>query len=260
MKYKLASLAIATVLAMSLLFYGIWRAVPHLLASLVRLVPVSVEDQMGVAVARSFGPVCSGENVDALTKEITARLAPTLDSSPYKFDIRISPRKDVNALAAPGGHIVVFRGLIDAVDNADQLAAVLAHEMQHVVQRHSTRGIIRTIGLQALLTMMLGDVGALGGLAGNLTVLHFARADEQSADDAAVNMLMRGGIDPVSMERAFANLERVSRGGDVPAAMKYLSTHPPLSERIARVKELSQGFRGPARPIEAPLKNLCPAD
>lgn len=260
MKYKLASLAIAAVLALGIVIYGLWHAAPLALGGIVRLVPVSVEDQMGLAVARSFGPVCSGENVDALTKAITARLAPTLDNTPYKFDIRISPRKDVNALAAPGGHIVVFRGLIDAVDNTDQLAAVLAHEMQHVVQRHSTRGIIRTIGLQALLTIMLGDVGALGGLAGNLTVLHFARSDEQSADDAAVKMLMRADIDPSAMERAFANLERVSPSGDTPAAFKYLSTHPPLSERIARVKELSKDFRGPARPIEAPLKNLCPVD
>jgi len=258
-KLKLASLAIGVLCLILVAGYVVWRSVPLVLTGVVKLVPTSWEESLGRAVVAGMtrpGSTCDGETSQALISAISQRLQAAMPSSGYRFNIKIVRNPEVNALAAPGGHIVVFSGLIDKMDTPEQLAAVLAHEMQHVVQRHSTRGMMRSLGLQLGLSLIFGDVGLLGDLAGNLTVLHFMRSDEQSADDEALNTLMRAGIPPIEMQRAFENLQRST--GNQPAPLKYLASHPPLTERIERVKSRGSAFQGTARPIGVPMTAACP--
>jgi predicted Zn-dependent protease len=143
------------------------------------------------------------------------------------------------------------------MDNPEQLAAVLAHEMQHVVQRHSMKGMVRAIGLQAVLSLVLGDAGILGDLAGNLTALQFIRSDEESADDAALQTLLRARIAPSEMQKAFGNLAKSENGDPLEGSLKYLSTHPPLSERIERVRVNTVGWHGVTQPIGAKMSVPC---
>ena len=256
MRLKLFSLAIGALCLLLLTGYGLYRAVPLLLGGVVRLIPLSWEDSLGKAVVAGMtrpGATCDDEATTKLIAAVTTRLQAAMPLTPYAFNVTVVRNPEVNALAAPGGHIVVFSGLIDRMDNADQLAAVLAHEMQHVVQRHSMNSLVRSIGLQALLSIVLGDPGLIGGLAGNLTVLHFMRSDEQSADDEALNTLMRAGIPPAEMQHAFENLDDHKQD----APLKYLSTHPPLAERIARVKLRGAAFQGEAKPISVPIPKAC---
>jgi len=119
------------------------------------------------------------------------------------------------------------------------------------------KGMVRSLGLRLLLSMVIGDPGLFGDLAGNLTVLHFMRSDEQSADDEALSTLMRAGIPPSEMQKAFMNLSKSS--GDEPeiSALKYLSSHPPLSERIERVRERAGEWNAVARPISASTAIAC---
>jgi predicted Zn-dependent protease len=128
-----------------------------------------------------------------------------------------------------------------------------------VIQRHTVKSMIRAVGLQAVLSLVLGDPGVLGELAGNLGVLHFLRGDEQSADDAALEMLKRAGIPPSEMVKAFEKLKASSGESrdETIGALKYLSTHPPLDERIARVKERSRDWKGPVRELETAMPKSC---
>lgn len=256
---KLLLLVLALVLVCGLALYGIWASLPLLLGGLARLVPVMWEEQLGQAVVAGMtrrSELCDDSATRAVMDRVAGRVAAAIPSHPYSFRVLVVRRPEVNALAAPGGHILVFSGLIERMENGEQLAAVIAHEMQHVVQRHSIKGILRALGLQAALTLAVGDVGVLGGLAGNLTSLHFLRGDEQSADDAALATLMRAGIPPEAMRRAFANLEREQRG-QTPAVLRYLSSHPPLRERIERIESRSAAWRGPAIPLDLDFSRVC---
>ncbi len=262
MRFRLFSLAVGLLCLLSLTGYLLWQSIPMVLAGLVRLVPVSIEEQLGRAVVAGLarpGSVCEDEATKTLVKAAVARLESAMPKSAYQFDVQVVKNPQVNAMAAPGGHIVVFSGLIDKMDNPEQLAAVLAHEMQHVVQRHSMKGIVRAVGLQAFLSLVIGDPGILGDLAGNLTVLHFIRSDEESADDAALDTLMRAGIAPVEMQKAFENLSKGSEERGFETTLKYLSTHPPLRERIERVKQRGGAWKGESRPLGERMGRACVA-
>lgn len=260
MKWKLLALAAGLLCVLGLTLYAFWMSLPLVLSGLVGLIPARAEDEFGraitTAIARETGS-CRDEATRAFLDTISRRLGSAMPASPYQFEIQVVRSPEVNAMAAPGGHIVLFSGLIEQMNTPEQVAAVLAHEMQHIVQRHSMRGIVRTIGLQALLTLLVGDPGILGDLAGNLTVLHLMRSDEQSADDEALLTLIRAGIPPSAMTQAFENLARASSHRTTP--FKYLSTHPPLEERIEAVRRhpLPPGFQ--PRPMSIPMPGPCPA-
>jgi predicted Zn-dependent protease len=262
MKVKLISLAVGALCLLVLSIYAVWISLPLVLSGAVKLVPVTLEDNIGRAIVSGMarpGNVCDDPATKAFIDTVSARLTSAMPATPYRFNIQVVRNPQVNALAAPGGHILIFSGLIDRMDTPEQLAAVLAHEMQHVVQRHSMKGIVRAVGLQAFLSLVLGDVGIFGDLAGNLTVLHFMRGDEQSADDEALNTLIRAGISPEQMRLAFENLAKASPGESNAIGLKYLSTHPPLQERIERVRSRTTSTNVKLNPIVATLPKACHA-
>lgn len=260
MKYKIVSLAIGTLFLVVLAGYGLWYGLPLLLGGVVRLIPTSVEDRIGSAVASSLASsrsTCTDDATRELMEAVRGRLLSAMPPSNYRFDIRVVQNQEVNAMAAPGGYIVVFSGLVNKMESPEQLAAVLAHEMQHVVQRHSMKGMVRAVGVQAFLSLVFGDVGLLGDLAGNLTSLSFMRSDEQSADDEALKTLARAGIRPEAMAEAFGNLEKSPDGRQNSQVVKYLSTHPPLGERIARVRQMGGDLKVEPRPIGVKMPTGC---
>ena len=84
-------------------------------------------------------------------------LLSAVPDQPYNFRIYVHPSKTVNALALPGGTIILFQGLINITDTPEELAGVMAHEFQHVLKRHSTRGIIRSEAINIFATVVSGD-------------------------------------------------------------------------------------------------------
>lgn len=260
MRKQIAALLLCCVLLITGAIYGVVKALPLLMAGLVRLIPLSLEDKLGEAIVAGMGrrdAVCTEPDTRALIDAVVERLRVASPANPYRFEVRVIRNAQVNAMAAPGGHIVVYSGLIDRMENPEQVAAVLAHEMQHVIQRHSMKGIVRALGIQTFLSLVLGDPGFLGDLAANLGVLHLIRSDEESADDEALETLLRAGIAPEQMRKAFENLAKSGGNDPMGISLKYLSTHPPLQERIARVKERSAGRSITVRPIAVRMPHPC---
>ncbi|MGH7753508.1 MAG: M48 family metallopeptidase, partial [Gemmatimonadales bacterium] len=137
------------------------------------------------------------------------------------------------AFAAPGGHIVIFRGLLDKTPTPEALAGVIAHEMQHVIQRHGTRNLIRALSLRALIAMISGD-GGLGRVletGGALAGLRYSRADEASADLEGLRQLAAARIDPQGLITFMETLLR--QEGDLAGPLVYLSNHPATADRLA---------------------------
>lgn len=199
-----------------------------------------VERQIGaltLAQIKAGTPfITSGAEAEAL--DAVARQLVGAHNEAYRF--HLADDKLVNAFAVPGGDIVVHRGLLRATRSADELAGVLAHEIQHVALRHSLKGMIRSAGLGLLVAALIGDPGATlaGQAADRLLTLKFSRDAEREADDHGFSLLVARGIDPKGMVDFFATLAKQQNG----APPELLSTHPASAERqaalAARLKTL----------------------
>jgi Zn-dependent protease with chaperone function len=206
---------------------------PRLSASIATLVPVEDEVSLGDSVADGIElmlrhpDACSGPEgraaVDALVRRLVAGR-----ETPYRFRVEVLDSRVPNALAAPGGRILMFRGLIDRMEGPDEFAGVLAHEMGHVLHRHGLQGIIRQQGL-SILAMLTGgsDLSRLGQAGSELVALSYSRGFEREADETALQLLAGAGLRRDGLSSLFRRLAK-DRAGGGPA---FLATHPPLEER-----------------------------
>jgi Zn-dependent protease with chaperone function len=176
--------------------------------------------------------------VDAATiREIGTRLT---KGSKYAYQWYVAEDPAVNAFAVPGGYVVVNTGLIQAADSAEEVAGVLAHEVQHIERRHTLKNIVHSLGLRAALSLALGDIGssALGDAAANLSELKFGRDLESESDRLGLLALRQAGIAPQGMVSFFDKLRK--QEGTAPPAL--LSTHPASEDRMqalqAMIKEI----------------------
>jgi len=144
----------------------------------------------------------------------------------------------------------VFRGLLENTRGADELAGVLAHELEHVLHRHTTRAIIQHTSTGLLLAALTGDMtGPLAyGLesARVLGQLQYSRQAEEEADRDGMKLLLAAKVSPDGMIGFFENL---AREGQERVALKYLSTHPNTGDRVAALRALAAGAPHPATPL-----------
>jgi hypothetical protein len=168
--------------------------------------------------------------------------AGTNERWPYNFHVVAS--SDINAFALPGGSIFVNLGTIQAADTESQLAGVMAHEISHVVMRHSTCNLTKQqkrsifYGLGAIgSAILLGDstAGQLAqkgiGIGATLDFLHMSRDDEKQADLLGVNILNDAGYDPRGLPQFFETIQaKVGAGG-----AQFLSDHPNPGNRTEYV-------------------------
>lgn len=175
--------------------------------------------------------------------------------------------RSVNAFALPGGFVGVHLGLIAVTANGDELAAVLAHEMSHVTQRHIARSIVNTqrTTLLSLAGMILGVLaasraGSTDGVQAAVVgaqaaaaqgQLNYSRDMEREADRVGFGVLTDAGYSPAGMSSMFEKLEAANRLNDS-GAYPYLRSHPLTVERIseARARIALSGAAAPADPLE----------
>jgi predicted Zn-dependent protease len=166
----------------------------------------------------------------------------------WEFVVFDAP-KEINAFAMAGGKVGVFSGLFRIVENEDQLASVLAHEIGHVAARHVNERLSQQMAMQGggLLVggLMAGSgAGALTsnavmeayGFSSNFTVIGFDRKKEAEADHIGLMYMARAGYRPEEAIRILEHLEEVT-AGKAPAN-SWLSTHPSTPDRIAQLREL----------------------
>ena len=239
----LAALA-AVCVAAALYVWGI----PGAASVVAPHVPVSWEEHLGRTVSEQLAPVerhCTETTRLHAIQTIVTTLAAAAKTSPYTFRVVVLNTPAVNALATPGGYVVVFRGLLERTESAEELAGVLAHEFQHVLLQHATRALLRHASTGILLAAVSGDVsGAMTyGLEGArvLAELRYSRQDEEEADREGYRMLTAAGVDPAGMMRFFETLQKHT--GKAPTLPSYLSTHPSTEGRIERLRSLGAAAR-----------------
>jgi predicted Zn-dependent protease len=218
------------------------------------LVSDEQEKEIGLAVREELEKKESVRYVEdaavvAYVKQISDKLLPLAekDRPGVSWSVRvIDDPKTVNAFATPGGFLYVYSGLILAADDAAEVAGVLAHEAGHVVARHSARQMVNAMGLEAIAGVALGkNPGATAqlaaGFAGKTLLLAHGRSEEIEADEYGARYASAAGYDPRGIATFFQKLEKES--GKTPALLTWLSTHPPSSDRIAKVDRYIQENR-----------------
>ncbi len=145
----------------------------------------------------------------------------------------------LNAFATPGGYIYVYTGLIKYLDNVDDLAGVLGHEIAHADLRHSSRNLQKQYGVTILLSLLLGEdpsqlAQIAAQLAGSLAGLKFSREFESEADARSVDYLANTAYACDGAASFFEKLEAQGLSSGTPV---FLSTHPSPETRIVDIND-----------------------
>jgi predicted Zn-dependent protease len=204
---------------------------------LARLIPWSLEKHAAAYTMDGSISVCtnpSNPQAFVLFKTITQRLFP-LYSTDSKLPITIEAihGDTVNAYAGLGGHIYVYDGLIKQAESADELAGVLAHEIEHVRRRHIMEGILVQLSTVEALELIFSG-GAHGGpeIARMFLNLRFNRDQEAEADEGGLKRLKDTHIDSRGYVHFFERLKGLS------STMAILSDHPAHADRAEMARKI----------------------
>ncbi|HBA86108.1 MAG TPA: hypothetical protein DCZ95_18645 [Verrucomicrobia bacterium] len=184
-------------------------------------------------------------------RTMVQRIGAVSDLPNLPYEVTLVHTGIVNAAAMPGGQVLVFEGLYDPkkgmVQDDDEMAAVLAHEIAHVACRHSTERMSRVMPVAALVEVgaVLADANEKSSLAtalrtafvvgSSLIIPMYSRKDESEADRVGLFYMAKAGYDPRAASRIW---KRISEKGDARDPLSMLSTHPASSDRFQALDRL----------------------
>ena len=236
-------LSIASVLIVVVIYKWL---LPSLSESIAQKIPVSWEKKLGQNYKEYFTAqfgICEEKELTDKIYQIKDQLVDTLHKTNYQYNLTILDHNMVNAFALPGGDIIIFRGLIEKSKRPEELAGVMAHEIQHIEQRHMTKILIKDKSLDILISFMTGDSSGAGTAlmaAKTLGSLAYRRSEESSADTEGLKMLVDARIDPNGLIDFFETLKK--EYGNMPDIFKYISTHPDTGDRIEKLDNIIKGY------------------
>lgn len=248
-----ASVALASIAGLALVGLS-WA--PSLAA---RLMPATLERRLGDLMVGDFGGrVCRAPDGAVALAALNDRLRTAVGDA----DIQVVNVPIVNAVTLPGGHVLVFQGLLEGAKTPDELAGVISHELGHVAHRDVLASLIRQLGLSVVLGGLDGNVG---GYTNALLSAGYSRDAEARADGYAIDALKEAAISPAGTADFFDRLGRPMRGmGGTSRLLGYLSSHPLSDDRRERfVASADKGaaYRPALDPAQwAALKTICTAD
>jgi predicted Zn-dependent protease len=216
---------------------------------------ISLEEEraMGdkiLAQILSSGLVVEDEFVNKYISGLGQYLTRGLETKHFPYDFHVIRDSSWNAFATPGGHIFMFTGLIEIMEDVEELAGVLCHEIAHVSARHISQRIEQSKKLSwaTMAGMLAGLVlgGAAGGAlmqgsmaAGQAAQLAYSREHERQADQMGFEYMRRSSYNPAGMAATFIKMQR-SPMLDPDAIPPYLLTHPMGPERIANIEMMAR--------------------
>lgn len=217
------------------------------------LISTSQEVEIGKQVAadvESKERVLDDAAVQSYVNRIGQDLVSVCDRKGLRYHFKVLDNDEINAFACPGGFIYVYKGLLKTIDNEAQLAGVLGHEIAHVVARHSVKKLQQIYGVSLLIQVALGKKGKVVqnvvAAAAGLILLGYGRDNEFEADEYGTLYEYSAGRNPDGMVQLLGKFKSMEK--NPPGTLeKLLSTHPPTSERITRVKGHVDGFGEGAR-------------
>ncbi len=173
------------------------------------------------------------------TQQLTDSLLRHWPDVPYEIRVEIDDADVSNAMALPGGLILVTRGLLDQVESENELAFVIAHELGHFKNRDHLRALGRGVMFSVVMTVFRGkDVGGIGLTAADATLRGFSRRQESRADAFALSLVQSRYGHVAEAWRLFERWNE-NDGHAASALIAYLSTHPRTGDRIVELEALA---------------------
>lgn len=178
----------------------------------------------------------------AVTRAIPAQYAAM---NPGQWEVVVFDSAQVNAFALPGGRIGVYTGLLKVAQNQDQLAAVIGHEVSHVLAQHSNERLsqsqVANMGMAAADQILQNSstkapaMAALGLGVQYGVLMPYSRAQETEADVLGLQLMAQAGFNPQEAVSLWHNMSAASRGNQ---PLEILSTHPSDQTRITKLQSL----------------------
>ena len=232
--------------AAAMLFIG-YKTVPPLL---VTFIPVQEEIKWG---NQFYESIVSDKEIDSSATELVKKITEHYSmSNQYPIKVAVVEDTTVNAFAMPGGHIVIYSGIICTMKHPDELFALLGHEATHVNQRHSLQMMLTNITSSYLLSILTSDFNGLGStLLGNAELLRelgYSRKLEAEADWKGQEIMIQNKVNPAGMTQLMEALQAAySDNGN----WSFLRSHPVTKDRISESKKFSQQHVGSFNSLQA---------
>lgn len=206
------------------------------------------DGQMNAMGAQAFDDLKTKEQIETdpktvqyvqcLAKNITEQVKGDID--PKSWEVVVFRNKQVNAFALPGSKIGVFTGIIPVASTPNQLAAVMGHEVAHVIVKHGTERYSQALAV-AVGAQLAGlnnpktstVLRVVAGLGSQVGLMKFSRDHESEADILGLEYMAKAGFDPRESVTLWQNMAKAG-GGQPP---EFLSTHPSHNTRIKNLQE-----------------------
>lgn len=208
---------------------------------------VSIGREIAAEVEAEFGVYHNAVELERVSK-IGRAIIPHTDRPHMPYTFTLLDTDEINAFAVPGGFIYVTRGMLDFVNNDDEMAGVIGHEIAHVARRHGANQLEAIAVAEAAARQLLRreprlediyttEVGTLATeMAAILLFNGWSRQNEFEADEYGVIYMARAGYDPQAIIHLFTRMDRAFSEGQNDAFSRLLSTHPPFADRVRRVE------------------------
>lgn len=217
----------------------------------VQTISINVNEEIAIGLqsapqmAQQHGGLHPNTQYQALVDNVGNKLVNNsiANKTPYKYEFHLlADPNTINAFALPGGQIFITHALFSKLENEDQLAGVLGHEIGHVLGRHSAERIAESEYWQGLVTA--GSVGAdMGGVVSSIgqnTLLTNGRNDELESDDLGVRFMIKAGYNPQEMIGVMEILKAAAGPNRIP---EFQSTHPDPDNRIEKIQESIEKYQ-----------------
>jgi Zn-dependent protease with chaperone function len=236
--------AAAVVAFFAMLFAAYRFAIPAVAEAVAYRVPAAASEMISRQVLEFldhglFVQTALPEARRRALSEQFSRLRRTVaaNGAEYRILFRKSPALGPNALALPSGVIVVTDELVALAQDDREIIGVLAHEAGHVEGRHGLRQMLQSSIVGLLVAWYIGDVSTIAAAAPTVLIeAKYSRDLEREADDYAAALLRENAIEVRHLVEILRRLEEEANEVSVPDALKYLSSHPPTTERLERLE------------------------
>jgi len=172
--------------------------------------------------------------VDSAIQVIFDRLTSNMDSITYEYQLHIIDEDQINAFTSLNGNIYLFTGLIKKLETPEELAIILAHEIGHAENKHVVEKLIKTLGIEALFSILSGGDPVLLSEIAKLTMsTTFDRKNEEEADEFAMNLAYKSNINPHRLGQFFLKLKAEDKGNFY-SDLEFIRTHPMDNDRIKK--------------------------
>jgi predicted Zn-dependent protease len=217
---------------------------------------IFISSAQEVGLGQSFDSTVRAESKVLATAQwqnyfnnIGQRIVAVCDRKDIKYTFTVIESDDVNAFATPGGYVYIYTGLLRIMDNEAQLAAVTAHEISHIVARHSIKRLQQVLGIALLQEIVLGESSSEAlqtaiNIGLTVALQGYSRSNEREADKFGVYYMELAGFNPAGAVELFGHLKEISGEHGTNFFENMLASHPETDERINNVTEQMATYSG----------------